>query len=95
MTAYNATVIQNIEETALQYIAIHKRMPSIIMISAYEYGEVKKALHCGVRPQIMFKGKMVTPNVDCFTKAPRDYDSQDFKQRGQHHEAVAKTETQA
>ena len=91
MTPYNATVIQSIEETALQYIKIHKKMPNIIMISTYEYGEVKKALQCGVRPQITFKGKTVTPNVDCFDKRPHDYDRQDFKQRGRNRESVAES----
>lgn len=96
MTTYDERVIKSIEETVNQYIKIYKRLPQTIRVSNYEFGEYKKALQNGVKPNIVFKGKEVFVNVCAQEREPREYDFADFHQRGKRCEPMAtKQQTEA
>lgn len=94
MIDYNATVIQRIEQTAIDYIASNKRMPQTIRVGHYEYIEYRKALQNGVKPIVNFKGKQVTPNVIEEGGSAAVYDFETMTPtKGRNY--VQKTETQA
>ena len=80
MTDFNQSVLDDIKATVEQYIKIHKKLPTCIAVSQYQFDEVRKARQNGVKITIMFKGKEVSP---CVVEA---YQGSKFDKRYQIHE---------
>ena len=80
MTDFNQSVLDDIKATVEQYIKIHKRMPTVISVTDYEYNEVYKARQLGVKITVNFQGKEVSP---CVVKA---YRGEQYDKRYQIHE---------
>ena len=63
MTDFNQSVLDDIKASVEQYIKLHKKLPTCIAVSQYQFDEVRKARQSGVKITIMFKSKEVSPCV--------------------------------